>query len=80
MAEHQLPKLTVRVRFPSSALQNYPWSDALFPSVLAQRRSTAARSGPSTGPTAFGVSRDLRSVSRALRAAAIASSATRLLC
>src|SRR5512133_2063055 len=23
MAEHQLPKLTVRVRFPSSALKNY---------------------------------------------------------
>ena len=25
MAEHQLPKLTVRVRFPSSAPKNYPW-------------------------------------------------------
>ena len=30
MAEHQLPKLTVRVRFPSSAPENYPWSDAPF--------------------------------------------------
>ena len=29
MAEHQLPKLTVRVRFPSSAPKNYPWSEAI---------------------------------------------------
>ncbi len=30
MAEHQLPKLTVRVRFPSSAPQDSPWSEAIF--------------------------------------------------
>jgi hypothetical protein len=28
MAEHQLPKLTVRVRFPSSAPTRKPWSHA----------------------------------------------------
>ena len=53
MAEHQLPKLIVRVRFPSSAPDNYPWSDAIFPE---RRGSTAINSGsvgPSTGPRRF---------------------------
>ena len=61
MAEHQLPKLTVRVRFPSSAPENYPWSGPFFASDPAQQRSTAASVGPSTGPTTFGTGRDLRS-------------------
>jgi hypothetical protein len=56
MAEHQLPKLTVRVRFPSSAPENYPLSDALFQNVPAQRRSTAAPSGLH-GPTTSGAGR-----------------------
>jgi hypothetical protein len=79
MAEHQLPKLTVRVRFPSSAPENYPWSEALS----RTSRLTAINCGsvgPSTGPTTSRTGRDLRSLSGASRAAAIASSATRLLC
>ena len=80
MAEHQLPKLTVRVRFPSSAPDNYPWSDAIFPERRGSTAINCGSVGPSTGPTTFGAGRDLRSVSRASRAAAIASSATRLLC
>ena len=80
MAEHQLPKLTVRVRFPSSAPENYPWSEALFPGRPGSTVINCGSVGPSTGPTTFGVTLDLRSVSRASRAAAIASSATWLLC
>ena len=42
MAEHQLPKLTVRVRFPSSAPENYPWSEAF---LLERASSTAINCG-----------------------------------
>jgi hypothetical protein len=76
MAEHQLPKLTVRVRFPSSAPETDPWSEALF---LERPGSTAINCGwvgPSTGPHDIRGRPRLRSVSRASRAAAIASSAT----
>jgi hypothetical protein len=80
MAEHQLPKLTVRVRFPSSALKNYSWLAAIFRERSGSTAISCGSVGPSTGPTTVGTGRDLRSVSRTLRAAAIASSATRLLC
>ena len=53
MAEHQLPKLTV-VRFPSSALQNYPWSKALTRTSRLDGDHCGSV-GPSTGPTTFGV-------------------------
>ena len=80
MAEHQLPKLTVRVRFPSSALQNYSWSDAILGERFGSTAITCGSVGCSTGPTTFGRGRDLRSLSLTSRAAAIASSATRLPC
>ncbi len=53
MAEHQLPKLIVRVRFPSSAPDNYPWSDAIFPNGVATTAINCGSVGPSTGPTTF---------------------------
>jgi hypothetical protein len=53
MAEHQLPKLTVRVRFPSSAPENYPWSDTPFPERPDSTAINCGSVGPSTGPTTF---------------------------
>jgi hypothetical protein len=50
MAEHQLPKLTVRVRFPSSAPENYPWSDTPFPERPDSTAINCGSVGPSTGP------------------------------
>ena len=46
MAEHQLPKLTVRVRFPSSAREIRPCQTPFFANDPAQPRLTATRSGP----------------------------------
>jgi hypothetical protein len=48
MAEHQLPKLTVRVRFPSSAPENYPWSEAPF-SRTSQLNGDQLRLGRAAG-------------------------------
>jgi hypothetical protein len=76
MAEHQLPKLTVRVRFPSSAPKDHPRSGIVSRKAPAQLRLGRTLHGPTT----FGEGRDLRCTSRTSTAAAIASSATRLLC
>jgi hypothetical protein len=54
MAEHQLPKLIVRVRFPSSAPDNYPWSDAIFPERRGSTAINCGSIGPSTGPRHLG--------------------------
>jgi hypothetical protein len=51
MAEHQLPKLTVRVRFPSSAPENSPWSDTIFRERSGSTAINCNSVGPSTGPT-----------------------------
>ena len=75
---HRLPKLTVRVRFPSSAPEDHPWSERVFRERPGSTAINCGLIGRSTGLTTFGAGRDLRSVSRASRAAAIASSATRL--
>jgi hypothetical protein len=50
MAEHQLPKLTVRVRFPSSAPENSPWSDTIFRERSGSTAINWSSVGPSTGP------------------------------
>ena len=46
MAEHQLPKLTVRVRFPSSAPENYP----LVRRHFRERSDSTAINGGSVHP------------------------------
>jgi hypothetical protein len=51
MAEHQLPKLTVRVRFPSSAPQDSPWSEAIFLELPGSTSINCGSVGPSMGPT-----------------------------
>ena len=54
MAEHQLPKLTVRVRFPSSAPQTYRSSEALFPERSGSMAINCGSVGRLHGPTTFG--------------------------
>jgi hypothetical protein len=54
MAEHQLPKLTVRVRFPSSAPEIRPCQTPFFANDPAQPRLTATRSGPPRAPRRSG--------------------------